>query len=98
MSRNIVLAIDFDGTWTRDPVFFREMVERAKAKGHTCVLVTGRSDEFESGSGQSGTYTVTGSVDSENSFGAVVRSEFTCEVVFAAGEAKTVRVTSLGQR
>lgn len=49
MSRNIVLAIDYDGTWTRDPVFFREMVERAKAKGHTCVLVTGRSDEAQWG-------------------------------------------------
>ena len=49
MSRNIILAIDYDGTWTRAPEFFREMVERAKMKGHVCVLVTGRSDEAQWG-------------------------------------------------
>lgn len=56
------------------------------------------SNETESGSGQTGTYTVTGSVDSENSFGATVRSDFTCNVRFVTGEAKTVQITTLVQR
>lgn len=39
------LAIDFDGTYTADPCFFRELMALAARHGHACVIVTGRSDE-----------------------------------------------------
>lgn len=41
----MIVAFDFDGTWTRDPVAWRNVVALFKARGHTCILVTGRSDE-----------------------------------------------------
>lgn len=53
------------------------------------------SDESVSGSGPNATYTVTGSVDSENSFGALIRASFSCSVTFTGGEAQAVRVTAL---
>lgn len=42
--RRMVVAFDFDGTWTRDPVFWRAVVALLLASGHACVMVTGRSD------------------------------------------------------
>lgn len=43
----------------------------------------------------SGTWTVTGTVDSENSFGATLRASFQCTVVVQGDTIKT-RVDSLG--
>lgn len=45
----------------------------------------------ETASGTDGQYTVTGDVDSQNGFGATVRSHFTCE-----SDGSTVHLTSLG--
>lgn len=44
-----------------------------------------------SASGTDGSYTVTGEVDSQNSFGAMIRNRFTCE-----SDSETVHLTSLG--
>lgn len=46
------------------------------------------SAEFsdESATGDSGTYTVAGSVDSENGFGALVRNQYVCKVTHASGD------------
>ncbi len=46
----MIFAIDYDGTWSRDPDGFRLIVELLRARGHGCIMVTGRSD-----SGQYGT-------------------------------------------
>lgn len=43
----------------------------------------------------SGTWTVTGTVDSENSFGAMLRADFQCTVI-VEGETIKTRVDSLG--
>ena len=45
----MVFAIDYDGTFSRDPDLWREFVASARARGHECVLVTGRTDEGEWG-------------------------------------------------
>ncbi len=37
-------AIDFDGTFAADPELFRTLIAAIHARGHDCVLVTGRSD------------------------------------------------------
>ncbi len=41
----VIIAFDFDLTWTRDPEGFRLVVELLRGRGHTCICVTGRSDE-----------------------------------------------------
>lgn len=41
----MIFGIDFDGTFSRDPELFRLFVSALRARGHTAVLVTGRSDE-----------------------------------------------------
>lgn len=41
----MIFGIDYDGTFSADPDAFRELVRGLKARGHICVLVTGRSDE-----------------------------------------------------
>jgi hypothetical protein len=41
----MIVAFDYDGTWTRAPALFREVVEMFQVAGHTCLLVTGRMDE-----------------------------------------------------
>ncbi len=45
----MIFAIDYDGTLSRDPDGFRLLVELLRGRGHTCVLVTGRSDEGQWG-------------------------------------------------
>ncbi len=45
----------------------------------------------ETATGTDGQYTVTGDVDSQNSFGAMIRNHFTCE-----SDGTTVHLTSLG--
>lgn len=47
--RPIVIAIDYDGTYTVDPDLWRAFIERAQARGHTVVMVTGRSNEGQYG-------------------------------------------------
>ena len=44
--------------------------------------------EFDSSASGFGTWTVTGTVDSENSFGAMLRSEFQCTVVVSGDSIK----------
>lgn len=69
---------------------------RDAVKGKLKAPATAKfSGETTTGSGQSGTYSVAGSVDSENSFGALIRSSFSCEVTFDGGYPSTVQVTSL---
>jgi hypothetical protein len=38
----MLIAIDFDKTWTEDPRFWRALVLAAFAAGHSVVMVTGR--------------------------------------------------------
>lgn len=47
----MIIAIDYDGTFSRDPVLWGEFVRAALLRGHTCILVTGRSDELISPNG-----------------------------------------------
>jgi hypothetical protein len=41
----MIIAIDYDGTYSRDPLAFYGLVILLRGRGHTCVMVTGRSDE-----------------------------------------------------
>ena len=41
----MIYAIDYDGTWTRDPALLAQLVAVATRCGTTCVMLTGRSDE-----------------------------------------------------
>lgn len=41
----MLIAVDYDGTFTADPDFWRQMVALGRARGHEFVCVTGRSDE-----------------------------------------------------
>lgn len=43
--RFVTFAFDYDGTWTRDPEGLRAVVKLLQGRGHTCILLTGRSDE-----------------------------------------------------
>lgn len=40
----MLISIDYDDTFTADPDFWREFIERAKAHGHAVVCVTARWD------------------------------------------------------
>lgn len=40
----MILAIDFDETWTQDPEAWEETVIFFKRRGHTVILVTNRPD------------------------------------------------------
>lgn len=41
----MLIALDFDNTFTADPDFWREVVARGRERGHSFVCVTGRPDE-----------------------------------------------------
>lgn len=41
----MIIALDYDNTFTRDPDFWDDFVMLARAYDHECVLVTGRSDD-----------------------------------------------------
>jgi hypothetical protein len=45
----MLIAIDFDDTYTRDPMGWRGMVQLFRLRGHDFVMVTARSSEGESG-------------------------------------------------
>ena len=47
--RPSIIAIDYDGTYTVDPDLWRAFIERAQARGHVVVMVTGRSNEGQFG-------------------------------------------------
>lgn len=47
--RGILFGVDFDGTFSRDPEGFRLFVAMMRARGHSFVLVTGRSNEGQWG-------------------------------------------------
>ena len=40
--KQMVLSLDFDDTYTRDPVFWDTMIRLAKSRGHTVYCVTMR--------------------------------------------------------
>jgi hypothetical protein len=40
----MILAIDYDETWSADPEFWRMVVSAAKFRGHTVIGVTWRKD------------------------------------------------------
>lgn len=47
--RPMLIAVDYDGTYSVDPEFFRVVVRAGTAVGHRFVMVTGRSDEGQWG-------------------------------------------------
>lgn len=38
----MIIAIDYDKTWTADPDLWQQFCELAEARNHTTVMVTGR--------------------------------------------------------
>ena len=48
-ARGILFGVDFDGTFARDPHGFRLFVAMMRERGHSFVLVTGRSDDGQWG-------------------------------------------------
>lgn len=47
--RRILHGIDYDGTFSADPDYYRAVVALGRSRGHDYVLVTGRSDEGQWG-------------------------------------------------
>lgn len=41
----MLIAIDFDDTYTRDPVFFDLMIQELKSRGHAAICVTARMEK-----------------------------------------------------
>lgn len=39
-----MLALDYDDTYTRDPIFWDGVIELAKQRGHSVICVTARSE------------------------------------------------------
>jgi len=39
----VILAFDYDGTWSADAGLFDDFVTAAISRGHTCIVVTNRS-------------------------------------------------------
>lgn len=39
----MLIAIDYDGTWTRDPIAWRYATFALQSTGHTVVVCTGRA-------------------------------------------------------
>lgn len=40
----MLIALDYDGTYTADPAFWDQVIELGKSKGHSFVCVTGRRE------------------------------------------------------
>lgn len=38
----MVIAIDYDATWTQDPAFWRRFCKMARSCGHKVIMVTNR--------------------------------------------------------
>jgi len=44
-AKPMIIAVDYDGTYSADPDTFNKLIELFKAAGHTVICVTGRSDD-----------------------------------------------------
>jgi hypothetical protein len=40
----VIISIDFDGTWTRDPPAWRAFAKMLDRRGHTVIVTTNRYD------------------------------------------------------
>lgn len=40
----MIIAIDFDNTWTEDPLLWANFATKAKQNGHTVIMATARTD------------------------------------------------------
>ena len=40
----MIIAIDYDNTYTGDPIIFNAVIDLFRAGGHTVICVTGRDD------------------------------------------------------
>lgn len=45
--KSLTIAIDYDETFTADPLLFSEFIQMAKSNGHRCYLVTARRPTHE---------------------------------------------------
>lgn len=45
----MLIGLDYDDTYTKDPIAWRAMISIFRSRGHDFVMVTGRSDEGEYG-------------------------------------------------
>jgi hypothetical protein len=41
----MIIAIDYDGTYTTDPLVFNSIIHLLQSAGHAVICVTGRSDD-----------------------------------------------------
>jgi hypothetical protein len=41
----MLLALDYDETYTRDPIFWDQVIDLAKSRGHSVICVTMRGDK-----------------------------------------------------
>jgi hydroxymethylpyrimidine pyrophosphatase-like HAD family hydrolase len=42
----MIIALDYDDTYTRDLDFWNTMIAAAKSKGHTVICVTARAEKY----------------------------------------------------
>ena len=66
-----------------------EAIAQCEARIENLLKAPATADFETSASGSGSTWTVTGSVDAENSFGALIRSTFQCTVVLQGDSATT---------
>lgn len=45
--KQLTIAIDFDDTFTADPMLFSELIKHAVARGHKCYIVTARRNTVD---------------------------------------------------
>lgn len=45
--KKLVIAIDYDGTYTEDPTLWRSFIKKARSRGHTVLCVTMRYEYLE---------------------------------------------------
>lgn len=43
----MMLALDYDDTYTRDPIFWDEVIRLAKQRGHSVICVTARHARYQ---------------------------------------------------
>lgn len=43
----MTIALDYDGTWTADPELWHDFTRKAIDRGHTVIIVTGRTYRHE---------------------------------------------------